>query len=877
MPPLKTTVAAQLAVACLLPLSGPVRADGGTVPYDRALGVIQASEQALKKSKWVARATYGRLSEPDNEGARRTPETDSSFEAKVHSDPARGKYRCDVSSTEKWVGGPSPYIKHSYMKSFDGKIERNYDKGVPSDRPPTAGDLPGELVIEPEKADRLLSTWGWPTGIGSCPPYFANVKVSELVKNTVRVRGSVLIRETSPEVWLIRVQDPSAPTMAYNLTYDLGKGGLVTAATWEAYDPALDKRVFGRYTTELGRTKDGHYYPKTMQFDHPVDKRYRRVDLSEFEYGSPYDDSVYVLDCPPGTKVLDKINRKFYIIGGGPTSDRDLTIEFIRREGLGGTDEEWERQSASGRWRKFALGAAVLASVLAVAFVLARRHRLRSAASRAALVAILAVAGAGRVAAAPPGPVGFTEKAHGHSVYVSQCGFNAIVFALHYCGRPEYDIDAICRCLDVNDEGIPFRQLRDVLQAHGLFAEVREDVDLADLPDHLGRHQLAILPIRFDRGNNHYIVLIKHPTKGLLVVDPPRWVVRLDATPSFRDRLAEMRKPLKSAALFVRGDAKAVRAAGAPRPDVSPAVIDLGPVTVKTSPTNKTLSCQVTNAGDRAMMVTGVSVPCGCMSTDWTAAVIPAGGAKTLTMTVDLARWGPPNVVAPSKDVYLDVLGQPPLKLTVAADLANPANRFRHLLDKDTHKFRLADATPAALAAVSTLSANEPIVPGDYTVASAPAWMQVGLTAAAPDAVRLAFTLVPAKLPPLDAADALDGMVQIEDKKHRLTHTIRVAVDRSFTLDAPTPLVTLHTAKSKVHEITLSVPAGSAIDPSGVEVSGDRSLSARIVAREPAARRLRCALEAPGAASRPEYHTVNFIYKTAFGPVRARLRVLVAP
>jgi hypothetical protein len=43
------------------------------------------------------------------------------------------------------------------MRSFDGKVERKYDKGTPSNRPPTAGDLPGELVIEPEKAEGLIS------------------------------------------------------------------------------------------------------------------------------------------------------------------------------------------------------------------------------------------------------------------------------------------------------------------------------------------------------------------------------------------------------------------------------------------------------------------------------------------------------------------------------------------------------------------------------------------------------------------------------------------------------------------------------------------------------------------------------------------------
>lgn len=277
------------------------------------------------------------------------------------------------------------------------------------------------------------------------------------------------------------------------------------------------------------------------------------------------------------------------------------------------------------------------------------------------------------------------------------------------------------------------------------------------------------------------------------------------------------------------------------------------------------------------MIVNGVRLPCGCMSADWSAAVIPAGGAKTLTLTVDLDKWGPPDDSVPSKDVYLDVLGQPPLKLTVAADLNNPAKGFRRLVDKTIHRFRLVDATPATLTAESILSANEPIVPGDYTVGSGPDWVRVDVTAADAHAVRLAFALVPSKLPPLDAGDVLDERVRIEDGKHQVADTVRVVVDRASTLDVPTPLVTLHAAKSTAHEVAISVPAGCNIDPSHIEVIGDSSLSARVVACDPAARRLRCTLETSGAFSRPEYHVVNFICKTDVGSVCAHLRVFVVP
>jgi hypothetical protein len=63
-------------MVCLVLLADSVSADGDTIPYDRALGVIQSTEQSIKKSKWVARATFGNLSESNKEGIRRTPDTD---------------------------------------------------------------------------------------------------------------------------------------------------------------------------------------------------------------------------------------------------------------------------------------------------------------------------------------------------------------------------------------------------------------------------------------------------------------------------------------------------------------------------------------------------------------------------------------------------------------------------------------------------------------------------------------------------------------------------------------------------------------------------------------------------------------------------------
>ena len=207
------------------------------------------------------------------------------------------------------------------------------------------------------------------------------------------------------------------------------------------------------------------------------------------------------------------IDKKYYIVGGGPVSDRDQIREFMIRNELDASKDDGSvTQPIRARWKIFSAG--VLTAIILVIAI--RFSRKRWSHLKGIGVFITAVLACSPASAGDSGayPSGFGVSEHGKQVAIAQCGYNALAFALEYCHRSDYNVDTICRCLDISDSGISFRQIRDILQANGLFAAIRQDVSWDDLIEHLGRGQMAILPIRANDDFNHYVVIVRHPRRG---------------------------------------------------------------------------------------------------------------------------------------------------------------------------------------------------------------------------------------------------------------------------------------------------------------------------------------------------------------------------
>jgi hypothetical protein len=275
------------------------------IPYEEALAAIQKIERGLKKSKWKwkPRAEFGSTVEADGQKQYKPKPLDPKrfAEAIAHFEPSTRRFRFDYKAILEWTDGPDKYSGLDSVDSYDGKVTREYRRSSGKDRLPNESDPPGIGKITQGLDEKFLKTYIWVSGIGYCPPYFARYSVSDLMQRSAKNRpGSVEVEEISPTLWRIRVQDPQIPSMAYNLTYDIAKGGWVTQAEWEALEKA--DRLFGLFSLELAKAPSGEYYPKTMQFEHLIGKMYRRLRFTEFEVNAKYDDSIFTFEFPRGTR-----------------------------------------------------------------------------------------------------------------------------------------------------------------------------------------------------------------------------------------------------------------------------------------------------------------------------------------------------------------------------------------------------------------------------------------------------------------------------------------------------------------------------------------------------------------------------------------------
>jgi hypothetical protein len=838
------------------------------VPYDRAINVVLSIEQSLRKCIWNAKTSYGTISKVGNNYSY-APTSKLIFDFKIHADSKAGKYRCDANTLEEWADGRSAFIGHQYMKSFDGNVERNYDRSSGSDRLPIAGDPPGQAEIDNEKDGKFMKEWGAPSGLSYCPPYFAGHKVSSLMKATKASQGDVYVRELTPTTWLIRIQDPREPLMAYELTYDLSKCGLVTKAKSEAVKNP-NGVVYAQYSTTVIESPSDTYILKQIQLDRTLDGRYFRVDFTDFKYGENFDDSIYQIPYPPLTRVIDKINKKFYVVGGGAVSDRDQAREFINREGLVVSEDEWQHESSGKKWK---IGLGVLSLFTFSIFVIlalrwrAKRRRLLLTGLILLLLTTTANANASEFDK-------LTTAEHNRRVQISQCGYNAVVFALEYCGVQDYNPQTLCNIFDVSDNGIAFHQLRDAIQSYGLTADIRQDVSFDELIPILGAKRLAILPIRQPNNTNHYVIVIKHPKRGLVFIDPPQVALNLDEHPELRRRMIESWKLLKSAALIVRADEKSLATRGNPIPAISTSSLSVGDIKFENSPTYKHLACEISNTGSSAMAISAIHVPCGCISTDWTTGLIPAGGAKKLNISVDISKWSSPDSHVAVKSLKIDIIRHESLRLNITAGNLQ-SSKSRTVIDSNIHRIKLSSKISNRINVTSTLSNNDTTPKANYVVDSHSTWIQVLAAPPKNNSVMVSMTVPAQSLPLSTDEDILQGCVQIRDTTTSNLYKIQVLIDRSFELSSDYPVYYLST-QSETCEAILKVPNMPELDIAQIELSPHDYISATITARDKMTGVLKIAFRKLDKLSPAKgLHTISLTYPTEYGKLVSRIRVVV--
>jgi hypothetical protein len=176
------------------------------------------------------------------------------------------------------------------------------------------------------------------------------------------------------------------------------------------------------------------------------------------------------------------------------------------------------------------------------------------------------------------------------------------------------------------------------LEAYGLEVVARQKVSVAELRGVLKASGIiAIFPIQTDNGLNHYLVAMKHGSRGPVVIDPPSSVRNMEE--DFEKRRTT---PVGGVVLFVSRPTAAQRSQ-ADLVKCEPNHSDLGRFRmgdpVRSKPVKKLLA--LTNISDRPVVVSQVVTHCGCLRSDWNGGVLKAGEKVDVPATIILGGWSP--------------------------------------------------------------------------------------------------------------------------------------------------------------------------------------------------------------------------------------------
>jgi hypothetical protein len=634
-----------LATVVVCALFAPVARAGDPVPLDQAIPVVESFERRLVTVQYEIESVRFRYTPPFDRGKIvHAPDGPGCFyRNSVVLDLPTGRYRCNAQLATQWADGLAPYATGHSQYSFDGQTQRQYFVTRPGVDLPRfdAPDLPKNGRIDRENRDGPFNTFAVSWGVGYFPPFVTSpLKLSEILSQPATGKTATTVTSTGPNQWRVRAAHPSEQNTVLTIDYDTRQGA-VTSSELAFEDSGT---VYSRAFYDLTEIKTGVWVPRTVDMisiggsPNGTRRIYRNIKIND----PIVDDTVFRIKFPPGTRVEDRIEQKFYKVGSGAESEQTEIREF--GEKYKQRLAEWAGQSPPRPWWPWLSGGAVLLIALLIVVALVRRRTRRLAASLLAVVAPLS--GLARAAELNADGDWVVSHAPGEEMRISQCGLNVTLFTLEYFQNASYNLKHTVRHLPPTEDGIRLSDIRDVLAGHGFDVAARQKVTPDGLRRALRPDTLAIFPVTITDRLNHYFVLVRDPNRGLLWVDPPRAAEPLDG-----EWLANHLPDFDGLVLFVRPGAAPL----ADRVACTPDRLDLGRIVLSDPASSVPLvkELTLTNPTAAPVMVTGVQTSCGCMRCSWPGGLLTAGETRTVPVTIIPNSWG----VGPVERVVTFLLG----------------------------------------------------------------------------------------------------------------------------------------------------------------------------------------------------------------------------
>jgi hypothetical protein len=337
---------------------------------------MKALEAEVKALRWKSHYQTARVEDGDDpESIVEKLYPDARVD--VVFDRVAQRYRCRVDGTYRWIDGPASQGSAVEEHAFDGELYQHWSREVPGTELPTAESARANGRISKDRSDIIdrdyMKSFCLMIGWAYVPPYFWHPgyppqPVSSLLETLIDEGRSISIVEEEQDTWNIVVPGKLATELGtLHMSYDIGRGGLVTRARWVnkwGYDTA-------RLTAELEEIEEGVWLPKSVTRLRCMDRFLDRIEYEEIEINPAIDEDTFRCEFPEGCKVENFAEKLTYVVG--TTTDRQSQIrQFAIEHNVTGDVEP----ASSGMSYSVAVVAALLVLLTVIIVAVVRKRRV---------------------------------------------------------------------------------------------------------------------------------------------------------------------------------------------------------------------------------------------------------------------------------------------------------------------------------------------------------------------------------------------------------------------------------------------------------------------------------------------------------------------
>ncbi len=349
----------------------PVQAKAA-LKADDAIKAMETLEKRIERAQWEVKTRRGKLQTLDDvDSLIPSADFDSGW---VVFEPRFGRYRVELDSVRRWVGGVDPFLAEKLAFAFDGEIFRNFSRQKPGVEFPEGKDHPGEGSLSKQDVTQLAH-FRDNCGVRYFPPFFGDRPLSQILKEAQKKGDLVEISEGHDGEWKIKTNDPPASAYRGDPSADLNRGfvtltyspekGAVASAIYAMGNPL---QIWQRLVLDLQKV-DGFWVPKSVRRINTIDKSISEIHYSKAQVNHAVEDAVFRFDFPRGAVITDHLEKKVYRAGLLVEDDQKAIQDYLVSQAPS------SQGSATGRIRYLTIAAVVFSAIIAGLFWKRRRYR----------------------------------------------------------------------------------------------------------------------------------------------------------------------------------------------------------------------------------------------------------------------------------------------------------------------------------------------------------------------------------------------------------------------------------------------------------------------------------------------------------------------